>query len=94
MVQTEYKCQCCGMELDETEFGDVRDADICGYCFTDRLNDIRRRNLDFCSGLNQCGINREMSMLADCEIRLNVAMTNQDTKAVEIYERIIRLLRS
>jgi hypothetical protein len=44
--------------------------------------------------LNQCGINREMSMLADCEIRLNVAMTNQDAKAVEIYERIIRLLRS
>lgn len=94
MVQTEYKCQCCGMELDETEFGDVRDADICGHCFADRLNDIRRRNLEWCSGLNECGIRREMATLATLEIRLETAQSAGDTKAVEIYEQIIRLLRS
>lgn len=94
MVQTEYKCQCCGTELDETEFSDVRDADICGYCFTDRLNDIRRRHLEWCSGLNQCGIQREMATLATVEIRLETAQSAGDKKAVEIYEQMIRLLRS
>lgn len=94
MVATEYKCQCCTMELDETEFGDVRDADICGYCFADRVNDIRSRNLKFLAGLNECGINREIALLADTEIRLETSQKRGDLRAVEIYERMIRLIEA
>lgn len=94
MVTTEYKCQCCSMDIDETEYGDVRDADICGYCFADRVNDIRSRNLEFPAGLNECGINREIALLADMEIRLETAQSQGDARAVEIYERMIRLIEA
>ena len=85
---------CCSMELDETEFSDPRDADICGYCFTDKINEINRRKLSFPSGLNDCGRHREVATMADIEIRLEKARDEHDTKAVEIYERMLRLLRA
>ena len=79
-MMDDYKCMCCGMELDETEFSDPRDADICGYCYMDRMNDIRRRELPFASGQNECGINREISMMADIEIRLEKSRNDSEKK--------------
>lgn len=93
-LATEYKCMCCGMELDETEYGDPRDADICGYCFCDKTNEIRARQLSFAPGLNDCGREREICMMADIEIRLGKAREQKDSKAVEIYERMLRLLHA
>jgi hypothetical protein len=93
-IESNYKCMCCGTGLDETEYGDPKDADICGYCFTDRINEIRARNLSFAPGLNDCGINREIAMMADIEIRLEKAKAENDDKAVQIYQRMLRFLRA
>lgn len=93
-LATEYKCMVCGMEIDETEYSDPRDADICGYCFCDKVNEIKHRNLPFASGLNECGKHREVVVMADIEIRLEQAERQNDKKAVEIYERMLRLMRS
>lgn len=93
-LATEYKCMVCGMEIDETEYSEPKDADICGYCFCDKVNEIKSRNLPFASGLNECGKHREITMIADIEIRLEKAKGERDRKAVEIYERILRLIRA
>ena len=92
----DYRCLSCGTEIDETEFGDVRDADICGYCFAAKMNEVRRRRGKdgFASGLNECGRHREIAMQADVEIRLDRARDRGDGIAIEIYERMLRLIES
>jgi hypothetical protein len=90
----EYKCMVCGMEIDETEYSDPKDADICGYCFCDKVNEIKSRKLTFAPASNECGIHRETAFMADVEIRLERAKNENDRKAVEIYERMLRLLRA
>lgn len=85
---------CCGTELYETEFRDPRDADICGYCFSAKITEIRARNLTFAPGMNDCGIGREIGLMADIEIRLANARDIWDTQAVEIYERMLRFLEA
>jgi len=92
----DYRCLSCGTEIDETEFGDVRDADICGYCLAAKMNEVRqRRGPDgFASGLNECGRHREIAMQADVEIRLDRARDRGDDIAIEIYEQILRLIES
>jgi len=86
----EYKCQCCGIEIDETEFSNPLDADICGWCFADKMSEIRRRNLPYPKGLGEVGIRREIAMQADAEIRLQTARDAGDSVAVAIYERVVR----
>lgn len=93
-LATEYKCMVCGMELDANEYSDPKDADICGYCFCDKINEIKSRNLPFAPALNECGVHRETAMMADVEIRLERAKAEGDQKAVEIYEHMLRLLRA
>jgi hypothetical protein len=94
MTNAETNCLCCSTEIDVTEFPDPRDADICGYCLSDRMNEIRRRNLDFAPCLSHRAISREIAILAEIEIRLETAASHSDEKSVEIYERIIRMLRA
>ena len=90
----EYKCMVCGIEIDETEYSNPKDADICAYCFCDKINEIRGRNLTFAPAMNECGIHRETAMMADVEIRLERAKIDNDKTAVDIYEHILRLLRA
>ncbi|QDV86946.1 hypothetical protein [Planctomycetes bacterium TBK1r] len=89
---TEYKCMQCGIDVDETGFADPRDADICGYCFAAKMSEIRQRSLPYPSAMSQVGIDREIAMLADTEIRLADAEARADRKAIEIYERTVRLI--
>lgn len=88
------KCMACGSAVDETEYSDPQDADICDACFFNKINEIESRQLKFAPGLNECGISRETSMMADVEIRLDRARHEHDWKAVKIYEQMWRLLRA
>lgn len=92
--ETEYRCIVCDMDLDVTEFGDPRDADICGYCFAARLNAVRRRRGEngYCSGLNDSGRWRETAMQTILEIHRDHASDAGDAKAVEIYESVLRMI--
>jgi len=81
-----YRCIACGTHIDETEYSDPRDADICGYCFASAMTLLRKSHIGFPE--------RELQIRADVQIRLDAAHSKHDAKEVEIYERIIRLLEA
>lgn len=86
---TEYKCMVCQMEIDETEFDNPDDADICGYCFADHATKARRKLA--CVPASRKA-ERLIDVLADTEMRLENAHRNSDEKAAKIYEQLLRLI--
>ena len=95
MLAKEYRCMCCNTEIDETEFGDPDDADVCGYCFTDKLNEVKRRKEnDWPSHWTDVQIQRESCFIADVELRLEDARKNMDGKLIKAYKQILRMLES
>lgn len=90
---TEYRCFLCRTEIDETEFSDPRDANVCGWCFTDRVNDVlRRRGDNFAAVLDANARWREAALQASIEIDMEESRELGKHEAVEAYERILRTL--
>lgn len=82
-------CISCGVETFVEEYGNPKDADICGYCFADRLNEIRDRE-----GYNVPKPEPQWlidQIQATCEIKLEAS---EDSEESEAYERIIRIIES
>ena len=82
------KCIACGIETYEEEYNDPKDADICGYCFADRLNEIRHQDGRVLLHNPQSRLD---CILAECEIRTEAS---DDTAESEAYERIIRIIEA
>ena len=88
----EYRCIQCTMELDETEYSNPDDAEICGYCFAAKISEIRQRDIRWPEKLCEIGRHREICFIADAEIRLEHAEKIGDKHAAKIYEKTLRLL--
>jgi hypothetical protein len=82
-------CISCGIETFKEEYGNPKDADICGYCFADKLNDIRsREEYNAPKPEPQWLIDQ---IQATCEIKLESSGANAEAEA---YEQIIRIIKS